>query len=72
MLDSFTTLWTVALQVPLSMGFPRHVYWDWLPFSSPGDLFNPGIKPVSPALAGRSFTTEPCGKLQLNNSGLLF
>ena len=72
MFDSFTTPWTVALQVPLSMGFHRQVYWDGLPFSSPGDRFNPGIKPVSPALAGGSFTTEPCGKLQFNNSGLYF
>jgi len=32
---------------------------EWLPFPSPGDLLDPGIKPVSPALAGRFFTTEP-------------
>ena len=41
------------------MGFPRQEYWSGLPFSSPGDLSNPGIEPVSPALAGRFFTTEP-------------
>ena len=49
-------------QVPLSMGFPRQEYWSGLPFPSPGDLPDPGIKPKSPALAGRFFTTEPPGK----------
>ena len=43
-------LWTVALQAPLSMGFSKQEYWSGLPFPSPGDLPNPGIKPVSPAL----------------------
>ena len=37
-------------QAPLSMGFSRQEYWSWLPFPSPGDLSNPGIKPASPAL----------------------
>ena len=54
----FVTPWTVASQAPLSMGFPRQKYWSGLPFPSPGDLPNPGIKPVSTALAGRFFTTE--------------
>ena len=45
----FVTLWTVGHQAPLSMGFPRQKYWSGLPFSSPGDLPNSGIKPVSPA-----------------------
>ena len=40
----FATSWTVALQTPLSMGFYRQEYWDGLPFPSPGDLPNPGIK----------------------------
>ena len=48
----FVTRWTVALQAPLPMGFPRQEYWSGLPFLSPGDLPNPGIEPVSPALAG--------------------
>ena len=56
------TSWTVAFQVPLSMWFPRQEYWNGLPFPSPGDLPDPGIKPASPALAGRFFTTEPPGK----------
>ena len=41
------------------MGFPRQDYLIWLPFPSPGDLPNPGIKPVSPALATGFFTIEP-------------
>ena len=40
------TLWTVAHQVPLSMKFSRQKYWSGLPFPTPGDLSNPGIKPV--------------------------
>ena len=59
------TLWTVAHQKPLSMGFPRQENWSGLPFPPPGDLPNPGIKPeslVPPALAGGFFTTEPPGK----------
>ena len=57
----FGTLWSVALQAPLSMGFSRQEYWSKLPFPSPGDLSDPGIEPVSlmsPALAGRFFTTS--------------
>ena len=54
--------WTVAPQAPLSLGFPRQEYWSGLPFSSPGDCPEPGIKPASPALAGRFFTAEPPGK----------
>ena len=48
------------------MGFSRQEYWSGLPFPSPGDLLDPGIEPtspVSPALAGEFFTTEPPGKL---------
>ena len=48
--------WTVAHQATLSMGFSRPEYWNGLPFPSPGDLPNSGIKPGSPAFAGRFFT----------------
>ena len=58
----FVTPWTVACQVCLSMGFPRQEYWSELLFPIPGDLPDPGIKSVSPALAGRFFITEPPGK----------
>ena len=53
MLDS-ATLWTVACQAPLSMGFPRQEYWSDLTFPIPRDLPNPGMEPtslVSPALS---------------------
>ena len=46
----FATPWTVAYQVPLSLGFSRQQSWSGLPFPSPGDLPNPGIKPGSPEL----------------------
>ena len=58
----FATLWTVAHQAPLSMGFSRQEYWSGLPFPSPGDLPNPGIKPRSPALQADTLTSEPPGK----------
>ena len=50
----FETLWTVAHQAPLSTGFPRQEHWSGLPFTSPGDLPNPGIEPESPALQAYS------------------
>ena len=42
-----------------SVGFPRQEYWSGLPFPSPGDLLDPGIKPAASALEGKFFTTEP-------------
>ena len=63
-MSNSVTPWTVACQAPLSMGFPRQEYWSGLPFSPPGDLPDPGIKPASPALAGDFFTTQPSGKPQ--------
>ena len=42
-----STPWTVALQAPLSRGFPRQEYWGGLPFPLPGDLPDPGIDPAS-------------------------
>ena len=62
MSDSFANPWTVACQAPLSMGFPRQEYCQRLPFPSPEDLPEPGIEPVSSAMAGGFFTTEPRGK----------
>ena len=57
----FANSWTIVRQAPLSMAFSRRRYWSGLPFPSPGDLLNPGIKPlslVSPELADRLFTTS--------------
>ena len=59
------TLWTVAPQGPLSMGFSKQEYWSGLPFLPPRDLPNPGIElasPVCPALQADSLPTEPSGK----------
>ena len=61
----FATLWTVALQASLSMGFPGQESWRRLPFPSLGDLPDPGIELASAALAGGFFTSEQPGKLIL-------
>ena len=61
MYGPFATPHTVAHQASLSVGFPRQEYCSGLPFPSPGDLPDPSIKPASPALAGKFFTTEPSG-----------
>ena len=53
---------TAASQAPQSMGFARQGYWSGLPFPSPGDLPDPGIKPGSPALQADSLPSEPPGK----------
>ena len=61
----FVTPWTVAHQAPLAKEFFRQEHWSGLPFSSPGDLPNPGIKSMSrasSASAGGFFTTVPPGK----------
>ena len=52
MSGSFVIPWTIVLQTPLSMGFPRQEYQSGLPFPSPGDLPDLEIEPASPALAG--------------------
>ena len=54
----FVTPWTVAHQVPLSMGFPRQEHWSELSFSSPGDLSDPRNVPGS-CIAGSLFNTAP-------------
>ena len=57
----FLTLWTVACQAPLSMGFSRQEYWSGLTCPPPGDLPHPGIEPaslMSPALVGGFLTTS--------------
>ena len=56
------TLWTVAHQAPLSMGFSKQEYWSGLPFPSPGDFSDPGIKAGSPALQADALSSEPSGK----------
>ena len=56
MSDSFARPWTVADQAPLAIRFPRHEHWSGLPFSSPGDLPDPGIEPAFLTLADVFFT----------------
>ena len=61
----FETPWTVAHKSPRSVGLSQQKYRSGLPYPFLGDLPNPGIEPtssVSPARAGRFFTTEPPGK----------
>ena len=54
----FATPWTVDHQAPLSMEFSRQEYWSGLPFPSPGELPDPGIKPRSPALQADALPSE--------------
>ena len=57
----FATLWTVARQAHLSMGFSRQEYWSGLPFPPLGDIPDLGIEPqslMSPALAGGFFASN--------------
>ena len=66
----FVTLWTIACQAPLSMGFSRQEYWSGLPCPPPGDLLDPGIKPTSltsSVLAGGLFTTAPSWSFGVNS-----
>ena len=53
--------WTVAYQAPPSVDFSRQEYWSGLPFSSPGDLPDLGIEPMSPALQADTLPSEPPG-----------
>ena len=55
MSNSFATPWAIACQAPLSLRFPRQEYWSGLPFTSPVDLPDLGIKPVSPTLQASFF-----------------
>ena len=73
-MSNSATPWTVAHQAPLSMGFSSQACCSGLPCPSPGDLPEPGIKPMSfmsPALAGRFFTTSATWEALLMCRGLL-
>ena len=63
----FATLCTI---VPLSMEFSRHEYWSELPFPCPGDLPNPEIDPVTPALQAESLPSESPGKPSVRRRGV--
>ena len=59
---NLVTTWTVALQTPLSMGFPKQKYWSRLSFPSPGDLPDSDTEPgplilqAISCIPGRFFT----------------
>ena len=59
----FAIPWTEVYQASLSMGFSRQEYWSGLPFPSPGDLLDPGIKLKSPALQADALPSESPGKI---------
>ena len=68
------TLWTVAHQAPLSMGFTRQEYWSGLPCPPPGNLPDPGIEPtsfMSPALAGGLFTASATWEAHIKTKQVL-
>ena len=58
----FAAPWTVSLQASLYMEFSRQEHWSGWPFLFPPDIPDAGTECMSPALAGRFFTTEPSGK----------
>ena len=59
--NSFACPWTVAHQAPLSKGFSQQEYWSGLPCLPPGDLPDPGIEPMSPALQADSLPLDHQG-----------
>ena len=68
----FVTLWTIAYQAPLSMGLSRQEYWSGLPFPSPGDLPDPGIELMCPALQADALLSEPPRKWQCGSHGNIY
>ena len=62
---TLVTPWTITYQAPLSMGFSRQEDWSGVPFPSPGDPPDPGIKPGSPTFQVDALPTEPPGKPEL-------
>ena len=61
-MSNSVTLWTVACQAPLSIGFSREEYWSGLPFLSPGDRPDPGIKHEFRKCQADSLPSEPPGE----------
>ena len=66
----FGTPWTVAYQAPPPMGFSRQKCWSGLPFPSPGNLPDPGIKSGSSALQADALPSEPTGKPKIEGKGV--
>ena len=65
------TPWTADIQAPLSKECSRQKYWSELPFPPPGDLLDPGIEPMSPALHAGSLPLSPPGSLPSHCPSLL-
>ena len=72
MSDSFAIPWTAAHQAPLSVGFSRQEYWSGLPFPPPGDLSNPGIKPISLASPALQVDSLPLSYQGSPSNGIHF
>ena len=72
MSDTVVTPWTIVHEAPLSMGFSRQEYWSGLPFLSPGDIPNPGIKPVSPAFPALKVDSLPLSHMASETSSKEF
>ena len=66
----FVTPWTITYQAPLTMGFSWQEYWSGLPFPSPRDPPNPGIKLRSSVLQADALPSEPPGKPKIKNTSL--
>ena len=64
----FAAPWTVVYQAPPSMEFSRQEYWSGLPFPSPEDLPDPGLKPWSPTLQADALPSEPPGEPQFKHT----
>ena len=64
----FVTPWTEVSQAPLSMRFSKQEYWSGLPFPPPGDLPDPGIKPMPPALWADSLPLSQQGRPQIQQN----
>ena len=63
---TLSTPGTVACQAPLSMELSRKEYWSELPFPTPGNLPDPGIEPLAPALTHGFFTTSAIGEAPIH------
>ena len=72
LVQCIATLWSVACQASLSLGFSQEEYWSGLPFPLPGGLPDPEIESVSPLSSGGFFTTEPSEKTYNDSTCVLF
>ena len=69
---TLVTPWTVACQAPLSIGFPRQECWSGVPFPSPGDLPDPGIKPGFPTFPHSYWATTLNSRIPFCNQTTIY